>query len=74
MRGLPGGGVIFFSDCKTMIFILFVVLYEFFLKKYFVGMEKGCIFASAFDEKRHVEKAVDKRGSDSTLKRMRRKR
>jgi uncharacterized membrane protein len=44
---------------------------NFFLKKYFVGLKIGCIFASAFDEKRVVEKLVDNE-SERNLKQMRR--
>ena len=43
---------------------------KFFLKKYFGDLENGCIFASAFAEKRGLLKTQGE--SDSTLKRMRR--
>ena len=33
---------------------------EFFLKKYFGGMENGCIFASAFAEKRGLLKTPER--------------
>jgi hypothetical protein len=32
------------------------VFLEFFLKKYFAGMENGCIFASVFDRKTTVHR------------------
>ena len=31
-------------------------------EKFFAGMEKGCIFAHAFDEKRPVEKGLEESG------------
>ena len=67
-----------FSDLSRIFFVLFSSVYQFlerflkfFLKKYFGSLENGCIFASAFDGKRLVEKVVEKRGK-SNLKRMRR--
>ena len=51
---------------------VYVALLDFFLKKYFVGMEKGCIFASAFVKKNGLLKNSDE--SERNLKRMRRKR
>jgi hypothetical protein len=32
---------------------------QFFLKKYFASMKKGCTFASAFEEKQKTTKNVD---------------
>ena len=37
----------------------FMTARDFFLKKYFGSLENGCIFASAFDGKRLVEKVVE---------------
>ena len=48
----------FFFD-TTVDYKHFTSVQVIFLKKYFGSLENGCIFASAFDEKRHVEKDVD---------------
>ena len=40
---------------------MFATFFEKKMKKYFGGLENGCIFASAFEEKRLVEKVVEKR-------------
>lgn len=46
-------------------------MYSLFVKKYFAGLKKGCIFASAFVQKMGVDNLGLK---ESDLKRMRRKR
>ena len=54
-----GGRIIFFFFDTTVDYKHFTSVQVIFLKKYFGSLENGCIFASAFDEKRHVEKDVD---------------
>ena len=71
LQGGSGGGVKFFFGRMMLIYNDVICHGEIFLKKYFGSLENGCIFASAFDEKRLVEKVVEKE-SERTLKRMRR--
>jgi len=42
----------FFSFCKPLVIIGVAHVGWIFLKKYFAGMENGCIFALAFDGER----------------------
>ena len=55
----------------NVVYQLIERIIEKIMKKYFGSLENGCIFASAFDEKRLVEKVVENEG-ERNLKRMRR--
>ena len=55
----------------NVVYQLIERILEKIMKKYFGSLENGCIFASAFDEKRLVEKVVENEG-ERNLKRMRR--
>ena len=56
LRGPALGGAIFFSYFIILICSLLTSGFPSWEKKYFVGMEKGCIFASAFAGRTAVEK------------------